>query len=322
MSRRRSGFTLIELLVVIAIIGILAAMLFPVFARARESARKIQCLSNVKNVAMAMQMYFTDYDRFPPAETDANVNAWFSNCGGDTSPGCCSTQANPYLRWPVILDEYIKNRDIWRCPSAKMVTYPKVIIWDPDWFRAFSESGKYYCACGDCWPNGWGGTVTDTDQNSDLCVAPGSRGAGEVQFGIAMYEGHLGQSLSIIDDAAKYVVVADAVNVPFWGMVEQVAYPEICRIEWGYNLNGDPGQCNADWENCSSTRDCGIPQDLIDKFWTDAEYRKQYARHLGGSNLGFGDGHAKWMAADAIVNGANTGQLTGLNPQIPRDAVP
>jgi len=53
MSRRR-GFTLIELLVVIAIIGILAAMLFPVFARARESARKVQCLANVKNLALAM----------------------------------------------------------------------------------------------------------------------------------------------------------------------------------------------------------------------------------------------------------------------------
>ena len=53
--RRRRGFTLIELLVVIAIIGILAAMLFPVFARARESARKTQCLANVKNIAIGDQ---------------------------------------------------------------------------------------------------------------------------------------------------------------------------------------------------------------------------------------------------------------------------
>jgi prepilin-type N-terminal cleavage/methylation domain-containing protein len=66
---RRHGFTLIELLVVIAIIGILAAMLFPVFARARESARKIQCLSNVKNIAMAVQMYIADYQQSPPVST-------------------------------------------------------------------------------------------------------------------------------------------------------------------------------------------------------------------------------------------------------------
>jgi len=58
--RRRKGFTLIELLVVIAIIGILAAMVFPVFARARESARKAVCLSNVKNIALAIQMYLAD----------------------------------------------------------------------------------------------------------------------------------------------------------------------------------------------------------------------------------------------------------------------
>jgi len=57
MARRSKGFTLIELLVVIAIIGILAAMVFPVFARARESARKTVCLSNVKNISLAIQMY-------------------------------------------------------------------------------------------------------------------------------------------------------------------------------------------------------------------------------------------------------------------------
>ena len=71
--RGRRGFTLIELLVVIAIIGILAAMLFPVFARARESARKIQCLSNVKNIALAFQMYLTDYDALMPKEHRQDV---------------------------------------------------------------------------------------------------------------------------------------------------------------------------------------------------------------------------------------------------------
>src|SRR5512141_955035 len=120
MQSRRSGFTLIELLVVIAIIGILAAMLFPVFARARESARKIQCLSNVKNIAMAYQMYLADYDRFPPGEHRADVHAFF-NARTSCDRDCCDdrvAQANPYLKIPVILDEYIKNREVWKCPSA------------------------------------------------------------------------------------------------------------------------------------------------------------------------------------------------------------
>src|SRR5512138_3080475 len=84
--RNRKGFTLIELLVVIAIIGILAAMLFPVFARARESARKIQCLSNVKNIALAINMYLTDYDKYPPSvEANAEARAYLNGDGGPNS---------------------------------------------------------------------------------------------------------------------------------------------------------------------------------------------------------------------------------------------
>jgi prepilin-type N-terminal cleavage/methylation domain-containing protein len=64
----RKGFTLIELLVVIAIIAILAAILFPVFARAREKARQTSCVSNLKQVALASLMYTQDYDECPPGQ--------------------------------------------------------------------------------------------------------------------------------------------------------------------------------------------------------------------------------------------------------------
>src|SRR5438445_10640700 len=67
MRVRKSGFTLIELLVVIAIIAILAAILFPVFARARESARRATCLSNLKQLGTAFQMYAQDYDETYPS---------------------------------------------------------------------------------------------------------------------------------------------------------------------------------------------------------------------------------------------------------------
>src|SRR5947209_15517704 len=63
---RKKGFTLIELLVVIAIIAILAAILFPVFARAREKSRQISCLSNLKNIGLATLMYAQDYDETFP----------------------------------------------------------------------------------------------------------------------------------------------------------------------------------------------------------------------------------------------------------------
>ena len=75
----KKAFTLIELLVVIAIIGILAAMVFPVSARARESARKAVCLSHVRNIAPAFQMYLADNnDTIPPAEHRQDVSDYFA----------------------------------------------------------------------------------------------------------------------------------------------------------------------------------------------------------------------------------------------------
>ncbi len=101
----RRGFTLIELLVVIAIIAILAAILFPVFAQAREKARQTACLSNTKQIALGLNMYVQDYD-----ETFFNL-PW-------PGPGGYDGQT-PSLRvfWTEALMPYIKNQDIFRCPS-------------------------------------------------------------------------------------------------------------------------------------------------------------------------------------------------------------
>jgi prepilin-type N-terminal cleavage/methylation domain-containing protein/prepilin-type processing-associated H-X9-DG protein len=94
----RRGFTLIELLVVIAIIAILAAILFPVFARAREKARQTSCLSNVKQIVLAAKMYESDYDEIMMPYADHNcafVRHW----------------------WDVIVP-YTKNQQLMLCPSA------------------------------------------------------------------------------------------------------------------------------------------------------------------------------------------------------------
>jgi len=97
----KRGFTLIELLVVIAIIAILAAILFPVFARAREKARQSACLSNVKQISLAIQMYANDYDdRIPFMLT------W----DPDGTP-------NAVAWWWQVTEPYIKNTQVWKCPS-------------------------------------------------------------------------------------------------------------------------------------------------------------------------------------------------------------
>jgi len=95
----RRGFTLIELLVVIAIIAILAAILFPVFAQAREKARATQCVSNLKQINTGIMMYSQDYDEMMPALR------W----NGGASLG---------LHWYDATEPYIKNTQVWRCPSA------------------------------------------------------------------------------------------------------------------------------------------------------------------------------------------------------------
>jgi prepilin-type N-terminal cleavage/methylation domain-containing protein/prepilin-type processing-associated H-X9-DG protein len=109
LSARKKAFTLIELLVVIAIIAILAAILFPVFARARENARRASCLSNLKQIGLAAMMYTQDYDEgYPYAltliPTDANTpgGTWFTDIWA----------------WQQVLYPYTKSMQVYVCPSG------------------------------------------------------------------------------------------------------------------------------------------------------------------------------------------------------------
>ena len=102
---RRRGFTLIELLVVIAIIAILAAILFPVFARARENARKANCLSNLKQIGTGMLMYAQDNDEHLPVGGYYEIlQAW---------PNSLDT-----MTWRALVQPYLKNTAVYICPSA------------------------------------------------------------------------------------------------------------------------------------------------------------------------------------------------------------
>jgi len=109
LQRRNQGFTLIELLVVIAIIAILASILFPVFARARENARRTSCLSNLKQLGLGAMMYVQDYDEsYPLAQTyiptDANTpgGIWWNNTWA----------------WQQTLHPYTKSMQVALCPSG------------------------------------------------------------------------------------------------------------------------------------------------------------------------------------------------------------
>jgi len=116
----RRGFTLIELLVVIAIIAILAAILFPVFARAREKARQTSCLSNCKQFGLAMLMYAQDYD------------GCFRASNGDPAGNPIVTPMQGEGRWQALsyYAPYIKNQQMYVCPSSRAATSYGQIVWN------------------------------------------------------------------------------------------------------------------------------------------------------------------------------------------------
>lgn len=116
MSRSRRGFTLIELLVVIAIIAILAAILFPVFARAREKARQTSCLSNIRQLATGLHAYAADHDtRMPQGwapddyaiPPDLGYSPWYIE-----------------VDWRTAMYPYVKNHQIYLCPSFELPNEP------------------------------------------------------------------------------------------------------------------------------------------------------------------------------------------------------
>ena len=115
---RRRAFTLIELLVVIAIIAILAAILFPVFAQAREAARKASCQSNMKQLALGVLMYVQDYDERFPQVGGGNQNGVTSNQPWANCYGWPCIQANGTMSWAGEIQSYVKNYGVYRCPSS------------------------------------------------------------------------------------------------------------------------------------------------------------------------------------------------------------
>jgi len=114
MSKRSSaGFTLIELLVVIAIIAVLAAILFPVFARTREKARQTQCLSNLKQIGTAFAMYLSDHDgMYPTCDNDKARIA-----GKPPEPETPDANGPVERDWHIVTQPYVKNLAVMRCPS-------------------------------------------------------------------------------------------------------------------------------------------------------------------------------------------------------------
>jgi prepilin-type N-terminal cleavage/methylation domain-containing protein/prepilin-type processing-associated H-X9-DG protein len=198
LKNAKSGFTLIELLVVIAIIAILAAILFPVFARARENARKISCLSNMKQIGLGVMQYTQDYDERYPMR-------YYGGSGA-------TQEANTWRR---VIFPYVKSTQLFQCPSNSNntiladdstpanMTSAGLPAGSPQFFRSYAINGA----------NTFGGTPPSeynraaslaeiVSTSETILVAEHSQGRGftgditDAQWGDPAYvfKGHLGQS--------------------------------------------------------------------------------------------------------------------------------
>ena len=127
----KKAFTLIEILVVIAIIGILAALLFPAFARAREGARRSSCLSNLKQLGLGVAQYVQDYNEKYPLLEDSGDNGMFST-------GTPATLSNKQT-WADRISPYIKNRQVFHCPSAGAPKIGELNQYSHYGFTAYTE---------------------------------------------------------------------------------------------------------------------------------------------------------------------------------------
>jgi prepilin-type N-terminal cleavage/methylation domain-containing protein/prepilin-type processing-associated H-X9-DG protein len=199
---RQRGFTLIELLVVIAIIAILAAILFPVFAQARDKARQASCLSNLKQIGMATRMYTQDYDEV-------------------LVPNYLWTSTSTYEWWFDLLQPYVKNRDVFVCPSGSEVETYTTKPGLPKQTIKWSYGGNNW----HWWPKG--------EKNEPDVIGPMGVNRLNVQFNA---------SETSVEFPANTIYIVDAISQEIWSPPQH----DYCNDGKGYdapkNVKGAPAR--------------------------------------------------------------------------------
>jgi len=267
---KRKGFTLIELLVVIAIIAILASILFPVFARARENARRSSCQSNLKQIALGFAQYSQDFDERMPLHyyNDPNLNGPFNwpRSGGQG--------------WGAKIYPYVKSRGVFTCPSdgtrsangalsVVSYAYNHDIPFCANGSKPINHLAQFTQTSRTVLAFEVRRQVADVSTASDLNTFSGNGSPGG--FGGRMYN-----------------------DMFFSGQVcWQCSAPDQAYI--AYETGPTKGYTAADFGVGSPGNDF-----LIDN----------NGRHLEGSNYAFADGHVKWFKGQSISGGDAPGTAT------------
>lgn len=291
-KRVYTAFTLIELLVVIAIIAILAAILFPVFAQARAKARQAACLSNMKQIGLAIIQYNQDYDELMPASENYPT--------GNSTNGIRS--------WPSLVFSYVKSQDVFVCPGANDAGFK------PDARLNNTSPNRTYFGVTD--PKAINPATTDSGDGStkgfgfvdrlsygrNLIPAVGTSANpawSALTANRATNTGKTYQGFVNYPTIVKCGFVGSGANGIGTGTTTSISIAEIQDIAGtihivdaiaGGNISSSPNNDGRLYGG--SIR--GIQQDTRTDMFNDAEPSKVDYRHSGGFNALYGDGHSGW----------------------------
>lgn len=254
-SRVRDAFTLIELLVVIAIIALLAAILFPVFGRARENARRSSCQSNMKQVGLGFEQYKNDYDGYI--------------VGSQVQVG------SVVFAWPSLINTYVKSDQVFVCPSTSAGTE-----FEADTTKIVATTRKY---CGVTSNDGSGAVINKVTQ-----VSYGRNQIEAANTGTLTGDGWVTTTPTFNTTALrKFGFVGPAGGSA--SIVESAVEDPAGTIHMFDSMTGATSGACGNGNSIITIRS----ERRTDHFNTDTASKIAY-RHFDGFNALYGDGHVKW----------------------------
>jgi len=286
-TKRNSGFTLIELLVVIAIIAILAAILFPAFAKAKEKAKQSSCLSNEKQIGLGLMQYVQDYDSTYP------MSYYYQN-GANSVGG--------YVQWSGLIAPYVKSNNVWVCPT--------------------SENGGFAptCFAGN---NAPAGQVT-LNGAQDIQVPRISYMANEALMPRLKYAALAGQlqavQENVVSNIESTIVICEMTDHKAYIVDTSATGGSAVKSHRPASAWCDAsGAAQYDTEalalagTATTTPVYAVSANIAESARTTADTNNgvnglphivycKYDAHTGGSNYIFADGHAKWQTLGQTVN--------------------
>jgi prepilin-type N-terminal cleavage/methylation domain-containing protein/prepilin-type processing-associated H-X9-DG protein len=274
LRNNKNGFTLIELLVVIAIIAILAAILFPVFAQAREKARQTSCLSNVKQVILGHIMYQQDWDETVP------FNRECSNPANLVPNGLPCVQGRALRGWIDLVNPYVKNYGVFKCPSDTQRPVPLPA-------GTLDQQGNVAVA-GHVWGPGSAGYNQGGEWRSSY-----GRNNNFANNGLNT------ATLAAVNFPANTILIFEfAANSGGGANGNERGHGSAYSIVRPENIDAVPCQLY----------NTANPNNNLSNFFKTLENQQKInergqlssTRHSGGANYAFVDGHAKWYRPENI----------------------